>query len=268
MPRNRSQKSPVSTPSTKRPSPTGLLQMVGSPRSPDVREEDSVRARQAALGDLVGLILVGPSNVFPIKPPTAQALFGLAIDRLAEHDKTTADALRRYAAQHARLELLDFRISTGGPSLDGAGVAKLERLLLTLEWLLSKPLTSAEDLQDDFGRYSRAVGKRICHLRTLRRQDELLRGYGRTHSYPVGTAARRAQRPAWVHQHLRAMIAEAQVVPCWHSERDLTDEEVDNLLNDVDERTSIARLSALVLTLLHPTTIDYLLKRLLPRRRQ
>jgi poly-gamma-glutamate capsule biosynthesis protein CapA/YwtB (metallophosphatase superfamily) len=47
-------------------------------------------AQRQALHDLVGSIVVGPP-MFPIKQLTAAALFDLALDRLAHHDKTMAE---------------------------------------------------------------------------------------------------------------------------------------------------------------------------------
>lgn len=148
------------------------------------------------------------------------------------------------------------------------GLPPVAATLTKVEWLLSEPLISAKDIQDDFTRYSLALGKRTCHPRTLRRQHELLLAYGRTNNYPSWSRAQREQRPAWVREHLRAMVVEVQRVPCWHPQHDLSNQDRDKVLSDVVVRTSLARLSALVLAQLHSTTVDYLLIRLLPRRRR
>jgi hypothetical protein len=63
------------------------------------------------------------------------------------------------------------------------------------------------------------------------------------------------------------MIAEAQAVPCFHEWLPLTDEDRDIALNAVDGTTAPSQLSALVMTLLHPLTVDSILKRFLSRRR-
>jgi hypothetical protein len=221
----------------------------------------SVKTQKQALHDLMGTILVGPP-AFPIKQPTASALFDLALDRLAHHDKTMAEALRRFASQFARLELLELTSSTLGlPSAD-VDLAKLR-------WWLNEPLTySSDDWRDNFDKYRRTVGKKTCHVRTLRRQYELLCAYGKAHRYPAGANSKVTQRSVWGHEHLSAMILEAQVVSCWHPQPNLTEQERDKLLQGIDKVTSLAQLSALVLAHLHSTTTDYLLKRLLPRRRR
>jgi hypothetical protein len=249
MPQPRSRTSPDPTTSTKGTSPQGLIHMAKSTQSPQARE-GAAKSRRDALHDLVGLILVGPSNVFPFKPSTAQALFDLAVGLLAQHDKTKADALRRYAAYIARMELMQLP-----PGADNAA---------TVKWLLSEPVISAEELRTNFHKYSRAVGKQSCHPRTLRRQNELLRAYGCAHKYPSGSLTERGQRPAWARDHLMAMIGEAQAVPCWHPLHDLGRYDLDQ---DIDEYTSLSKLSALVIARLHGINPDSLLKRLLPRRR-
>lgn len=251
MPRSRSRKPSVSPEGPKRPSSAGL---------PNLRQE-AAKDRKAWLHDLVDMIMGWPP-IFPIKHSTGEALFSLALEQLAHHDKTTADALRRYSGLSARLEVLDLSASTLGLPPGDAIVAKLR-------WLLEEPpMHSTEDLRDNFHRYRRAVGKRTCHPTTLRRQDELLRAYGRAHNYPAGARVERVKRLAWAYTHLPAMIAEAQGVPCWHPQPDLTKQDLDDVLNGVDAQTSLIKLSALVLAQLHATTTDYLLKHVLPRRRR
>ncbi len=270
MSQRQSRKSPISITHTKQRSSSGMLPVAGSSsrgalytRTPshDVTEESSEKVRKDALHDLAGLIIVGPPNEFPVKPSTGRAMFDLAVDCLARHDKTTADALLRYAAQFGRLELLGLHASIEGLSPDTTDAA-------IVKWLLEPSLWSTNDLQNDFPSYRRAVGKRACHLRTLRRQYELLRTYGRTHKYPAGPQSRRIQRMNWVREHLLGMITAAQCVPCWHQQENSTAHEQEKLLSQVDEKTSIAALSAMVLSQLHPKSADYLLKRLLPPPRK
>ena len=253
MPRHRSNASPISTSNIKRPPMSGIFQM------PDFTQAE--KRRKAALHDLVGRILIGPPDVLPVKRSTVALLFGLAIDRLAERDNKTAEALRHCASHYARLELAELTASTNGLPDDAAAIAKLD-------WLLSEEQTySLDDMRDCLDAYRRALGKRACYPRTLRRQDTLLRNYARSHDYPIGTRAMRGNRREWVREYLPAMITEAQAVPCFHEWRSLTDQDRDYVLNAVDGNTSLSKLSALVLTLLHPQTVDSLLKRLLPRGR-
>lgn len=253
--KNRKQKDTQTTPprSERSPDSTGSLKE-GLIHSKLV----TARERRAALSDLMGAIVVGPPGGFPVNWSMARALFGLALNLLAKHDKTTADVLDRYAGMLARKEALDWKTTDD---------------VLKMKWLLSALSTrQTVNLEEDFDHYRRAVGKQTCHLRTLRRQDELLRTYGRTHGYPAPSDAhaRRTQRQAWVRKHLRAMMAEAQVVPCWcwHSQSNLTDKDMAKLVNNVDEYISLSKLSALVLGQLHGTTPAYVLKRLQSRRRQ
>ncbi|MEO7863682.1 MAG: hypothetical protein ABIU05_25270 [Nitrospirales bacterium] len=250
MPRYRSRRAPISSVGLNTPPQPGLIS-----------RPQNVKPRNNALLDLVGSILVGPP-LFPIKQLTAMALFELALDRLAPHDKTMVEALRRYASQFARLEILELKAFTFGLPPADVGFA-------TLKWWMEEPSPDmTDDLGDDFDRYRRVVGKRSCHSRTLRRQHELLQAYGRAHKYPAGAHIDRIQRRAWGRAHLPAMIGEAQLVSCWHPQHDLTKQDLDEVLNDIDEKTSLIQMSALVLAHLHSTTTDYLLKRLLPRRRR
>ncbi|QOJ35586.1 MAG: hypothetical protein HRU82_11825 [Nitrospira sp.] len=202
--------------------------------------------------------MVAPPHEFLFKPSTARALFDLAVNLLGLYNQTTAEALRRYAAMHAQLDLLDLTTSTEGLPSDAATAAKLE-------WLLGPTAGQPTNLRHDFDIYRRTVGKQTCHIRTLRRQDELLRAFGRAHSYPTGTSIRRAQRPTWCREHLSAMIAEAQRVSCWHRQPDLTAQDLNKILRKVGEETSISKLNALVLEYLHPISSESLLKRLLHR---
>ena len=251
MPRHRSSMS-RSTVSMKCPSPSGLIQAAGV----EMRRKAALRDQ---LRDLVSAIAVGP-NAFPIKRSMGQALFGLAVDLFAKHDKTKAEALRRFAGQFARLEFLDFKTTPMGLSSGDASVAT---------WLLSEELTySAEELRDKFRTFSRAVGKQTCHPTTLRRQYKLLNAHVLAHNYPIGVRSLQNQRPTWVREHLLAMIAEAQMVSCWHSQPDLTEEDLETVLNEVDEQTSPSKLSALVVAHLHSISADSLRKRILSRRRQ
>lgn len=221
----------------------------------------TVKPRNTALQDLVFSILVGPP-MFPLNRLTAAAFFELALDRLASHDKTVAEALRRYASYFARLEALDFKAST-------LSVPSADQGLALLKWSLAEPIThSTDDLRDGFDLFRRDVGKRTCSSRTLRRQHELLQDYARAYKYPTGAPTVRTHRSAWVRRHLPAMIGEAQLIACWHPQPDLTTQDLDQVLKGIDEKTSLTQVSALVLAHLHSATTDYLLKRLLPRRRR
>lgn len=240
-------------------SPTSLLSAARaahtSPSSSITKSASAVKARRTALSNLVGAILVAPPDGVFLKPSTAKALFDLAVDQLTLHNKTTAEALRRYATVHANLDQLDLITSTEGlPSSVVTATAKIE-------WLLGPPTCLATDLRDDFATYRRTVGKQTCHLRTLRRQDELLRAFAQAQNYPTRTQIHRLQRQAWCREHLSAMIAEAQHVSCWHQQPDLTPRDMDKILRRVDQETSTSKLSALVLEYLHPTSSESLLKR-------
>lgn len=247
MPRHRPPTSPVSTARAKSTSP--------SPSSPLTESTSAFKARTTALSDLIGAILVAPPNEFCLKPSTARALFDLAVDQLALHNKTTAEALRRYATVHANIDQLDLIASTEGLSSSAASTAA------KIEWLLGPPTCLATDLRGDFDTYRRTIGKQTCHLRTLRRQDKLIRAFARAQNYPTGTKIQRLQRQAWCRDHLSAMIAEAQHVTCWHQQPDLAPRDLDKILGKVGQETSTSKLSALVLEFLHPTTSESLLKR-------
>lgn len=256
MPRYRSRTPLTSTVISKRNPRPGLLTTQLSPHQAE--ELTSAKAWKAMLTDLGFAMLVGPSDKFLMKPSTATGLFGLALERLAEHDKTMADALRRYAGMFGRTDLLDLRTST-------EGLKPIPNVIATLDWLMSEPIMcSVDDMPNYFDEYRRASGKRTCYPRTLRRQAQLLHTYGSAYNYPA--RSRLNQRPAWIREHLMAMIAEAQKVACWHPWRDLTDQDRENVMINVKSHGSLAKLSALVLTQLHPISEDYLLKRLLPRR--
>lgn len=251
-------KSPASISDTKPPLPSGLLQMAIRPSSTQTAGSADM-ARRAMLKDLVGSIVVGPS-MFPIKRSTGEAFFTLAIERLADHDKTMAEALCRYMGQHARLEALDFRTSTS--SLDPA-----TRVAATVEWLLDEePVHPIKELRKDFERFRRVVGKQTCHPRTIRRQYDLLRAYGSAHNYPIKSSANLAVRSAWIQTHLPMMIAEAQVVSCWHPLHNLTKQDLEEIREVLNAKTSISKLSTLVLARLHSTTSDSIRKRLRPRK--
>lgn len=251
MSRCPSRTSPVSTTKSKRTSP--------SPSSSLTESTTTVKERRAALSDLVGAIFVAPPHELFLKPSTARALFDLAVDQLTLHNKTTAEALRRYATVRANLDQLDLIASTEGlPSSAATTAAKIE-------WLLGPPTCLATDVRNDFDTYRRTIGKQTCHLRTLRRQDELLRAFARAKNYPTGTQIQRPQRQAWCREYLSAMIAEAQHVTCWHQQPDLTPRDMGKILGKVGQETSISKLSALVLEYLHPTTSESILKRLLHR---
>lgn len=214
--------------------------------------------RRVRLLDLVGRIGVGPPNEFPMRPSTGRALFNLAIDKLAAHDKTTAEALRRFAATTGRLDILEYRLATDE-------VPTLEKARIAIEWLSDPSPFSASELQDCFDTFRLHTGKKACHPRTLRRQHELLRSFQHTYRYPTGNLARRSQRQAWCKEHLSAMIAEAQRMPCWHEQPDPTAKDLKEILQDVGEETSVTKMSALVMEYLHPTTSESILKRLLRR---
>lgn len=225
------------------------------------KEEIAAKARRTAVSDLLGVIMVGPPDEFPFKQAAGQELFELAIKKLEVHDMTTAVALRRYASIFGRLDLLDLKMSTNG-------LSSIERAAAIAKWLDDPPSYSLEDLRNDFDRYRRVTGKQTCHRRTLRRQYELLRDYARKNSYPSKTLAARGQRSTWVRKHLLAMIALAAEVPCWHPRRELVAREWEEFMRDVDKKTSLTQMIALVLAYIHSTTSAYLLNRLLPRRSQ
>jgi hypothetical protein len=257
MPRHRSRKWPVPHISIKRPLRPGLFQMTAQ-QITEMKEVITAKKRRDALYDLMGVILIGPPGAFPIKPSTGASLFGLSVDRLAKYEPKTAAALLLCAAYHSRLELFALTLRKA-PNKTLVAIAKAQRLLCEKQ--------TYSHMRDCLDAFRRALGKRTCYPRTLRRQDELLRAYARSHKYPIGTRAERDKRRKWVHEHLSGMIAEAQTVACLHEWRSLTDDDRDAALNAITANTSPAQLSALVLTLLHPVTVDSLLKRLLPRHR-
>ncbi|MBA5861616.1 MAG: hypothetical protein GDA65_02735 [Nitrospira sp. CR1.1] len=194
-----------------------------------------------------------------MKPSTGRALFNLAIDKLAVHDKTTAEALRRFASVHGRLDILEYRCAIDDRP-------PLEQAVISINWLWDPAPFSADELQDDFETFRQFTGKKNCHPRTLRRQHELLRAFQHTHRYPTGGYIRRSQRQAWCKEHLPAMISEAQGMPCWHHQPAPTAQDLNEILEKVGEETSSTKLSALIMEYLHPTTSESLLKRLLRRR--
>jgi hypothetical protein len=221
----------------------------------------SHQERRQIIENLGEAIIFGPTG-YPFKRSTGEALFWVALDLLTARDKNTAEALRLFAGVLARMEHWDLNELISGPK-------DIRVLGDMVAFMLEEPTSSSnDDIKKCFNEFRRAIGKRTCHPIALRHQDKLLRAYARDHSYPRHTRANRARRATWVHEHLPAMIARAKDVPCWHTQSDLDDEARVKILSSIDKTTSLSKLSASVLAHLHPISTDYVLKRLLPHRRQ
>lgn len=209
--------------------------------------------------NLVDDTVVGPPQ-FPIRRSVGEALFGLAITHLAKHDQTTADALRRYSGQYARLD--EFLLA-------GATFRKspIESVVARVEFLLTEPdLGLINELQKNFKKFRKQFGRQTCAPKTITRQDELLRDYCRDHQYPAGSPAKRNERYNWAKAHLPVMIATAKAVTCWHPSPDFTKQKLEEIAGGIDAKTSASSLRALVLGHLHMVSPNYIAKRLLPRR--
>lgn len=251
MTRPRSRKTYVSGISLKG---TGLLSQ-SDPRN------ESDRWRRALIRDLQHRTLVGPAK-FPIKNATAEALFQLALQQLSKHDQATVDALHRYAGRYGRLEELELEGVTFRKSPVNAAIARIE-------WLYTEPSTRLiDELLRNFAKFRNEYGRQTCSTKCIQRQDKQLRAYCRDNSYPVGSHIKRNGRSAWAREHVEAMIANAQIVPCWHSFPDTTKRELDLFARRITHKTSPSQLSALLIAHLHSIGADYISKRILPRRRQ
>lgn len=251
MSRPRSRKTYVSGISLKG---TGLLSQANS-----INETD--RWNQSLIRYLQRRILVGPAK-FPIKKATAEALFCLALQQLSKHDQVTADALHRYSGRYARLEELELEgVSFRKPPIDAA--------IARIEWLYTEPSTGLiNELRRNFPKFRNERGRETCSTESIQQQDKLLRAYCRDKGYPVGSPIKRNGRSAWVRKHVAAMIADVQVITCWHSYPDTTKQELEIFARRITPKTSPSQLSALLIAHLHSIGADYISKRILPRRRQ